>query len=181
VQIASLKCGGQGLNLTCANRVILVDPWWNSALEHQAYGRVFRMGQKKETWFVRLLTRKTIDGRMARLQAKKLKEINAAIKDFDSTRVQLNFEEVAELFGRVRRDENGRMIEVESDYDTDDEEEAEDGAGSSQIEPFGDLDNVLGAGASGQADMGNQGGIAQPGDFTFGDSVFAGYGIQDLI
>jgi hypothetical protein len=173
-QIASLKCGGQGLNLTCANRVILVDPWWNSAIEQQGYGRVFRMGQKKETWFVRLLTKKTIDGRMARLQSKKLKEINGAIKDWDSTRSSLNFEEVAQLFGRVRTDEEGNMVGVESDYDTDDEDV--DGVDANDIDDLFAEEDASGSGGGGN--QGDNGGVVGDG---YGDSVVNGFGIQDLV
>lgn len=42
IMIAGLKCGGQGLNLTAANRVISIDLWWNHSVELQAFGRVFR-------------------------------------------------------------------------------------------------------------------------------------------
>lgn len=167
-QIASLKCGGQGLNLTCANRVIMIDPWWNSAIEHQAYGRVFRMGQLKETYYVRLLTRKTIDGRMAKLQNEKLRQINSVVEDYDTTRQSLKFEEVAELFGRVRRDEEGNAIAVESDYDTDEEEALQD-------EDEEDNNDNNG---------GKRGPESEPEDgpgVGFGDSVVNGYGIQDLM
>jgi SNF2 family DNA or RNA helicase len=49
IMLASLKCGGLGLNLTMASRVICIEPWWNSAVEQQAFCRVFRIGQQKET------------------------------------------------------------------------------------------------------------------------------------
>ncbi|KAL2760226.1 hypothetical protein ACRALDRAFT_2062131, partial [Sodiomyces alcalophilus JCM 7366] len=62
--IASMRCGGQALNLTCANRVIMVDAWWNKAAEMQAFGRVFRLGQIKETHHVRILARETVDERI---------------------------------------------------------------------------------------------------------------------
>lgn len=139
------------------------------------------MGQKKETWFVRLLTRKTIDGRMAKLQAKKLREINAAIKDFDYTRSTLNFEEVAELFGRVRRDEDGKMIGVESDYDTEDEQ-GDDGGEANGIQPLGGVDDAHEAGVfvpAGDFDQGANGAYGD-GGFSYGNSVVNGYGIQDL-
>ena len=42
ILIAGLKCGGQALNLTVSNRVILIDLWWNHSVELQAFGRVFR-------------------------------------------------------------------------------------------------------------------------------------------
>lgn len=45
ILIAGLKCGGQGLNLTAANRVISVDLWWNYSVELQAFGRVFRQAR----------------------------------------------------------------------------------------------------------------------------------------
>jgi superfamily II DNA or RNA helicase len=171
VLVASLRCGGQGLNLTCANRVIMIDPWWNSALEQQAYGRVFRMGQTKETWYARLLTRKTIDGRMAKLQNEKLRQINAVVDEYDSTRQSLKFEEVAELFGRVKRDEEGNAISVESDYDTDDDEAFDD----DEEDDDADGGNANGAGPSQPGTAFDEPGV------TFGDSVVNGYGIQDLL
>jgi SNF2 family DNA or RNA helicase len=42
ILIMGLRCGGQALNITHANRVIIVDPWWNKSVEMQAFGRVFR-------------------------------------------------------------------------------------------------------------------------------------------
>jgi SNF2 family DNA or RNA helicase len=59
--IASLKCGGLGLNIAAASRVILIDPWWNQAIEQQAFCRVFRIGQDKETRMLRLVVKNTID------------------------------------------------------------------------------------------------------------------------
>lgn len=172
VLVASLKCGGQGLNLTCANRVIMIDPWWNSALESQGYGRVFRMGQTKETYYVRLLTRNTIDGRMAKLQAKKLKEINGVVTDYDSARTQPKLEEVAQLFGRVTCDNNGKPLAVEEDYDTDEEGGPENRAGTPDYDGQ-EVEDVDG-------DQVNGGGRT-PGMPGYGDSRVSGYGIQDLV
>lgn len=168
LQVASLKCGGQGLNLTCANRVILIDPWWNSAMEQQGYGRVFRMGQTKETYFVRLLAKNTIDGRLAELQAKKLKKIKEMVKDYDSARSAPKFEEVAELFGKVKYNEQGEVMEVESDYDSDDD--------------FDDDDDNDGEGASNGGANGN-GGSLQDMDGLGALAAFNnnGYGVQDEI
>lgn len=64
IMLASLKCGGLGLNLTMASRVICLDPWWNSAVEQQAFCRVFRIGQQKETRMTRFVVKNTIDGAM---------------------------------------------------------------------------------------------------------------------
>jgi SNF2 family DNA or RNA helicase len=47
VLLVSLKCGAVGLNLTCANHVIMLDVWWNPAIENQAIDRVHRFGQTK--------------------------------------------------------------------------------------------------------------------------------------
>ncbi|KAB5535381.1 SNF2 family N-terminal domain-containing protein [Coniochaeta sp. 2T2.1] len=177
VLIASLKCGGQGLNLTCANRVIMIDPWWNSALEHQGYGRVYRMGQTKETYYVRLLTRKTIDGRMAKLQALKLEQINNIVTEYDSTKSTIQFEEVGELFGRLRYDEEGNVAEVVSDYDSEEEDALEDMRNiNTAAQGVGNILQENNA-AAGMADAGQP---AQQGG-GFGNSVVNGYGLQDLV
>jgi hypothetical protein len=102
----------------------MVDLWWNTAVEQQAYGRVFRMGQTKETWYIRVMTKKTIDSRMARLQKRKLAEIQSGFQDSDPNATFKRLEEVAECFGRAHRDASGRVVEVMSDYD--DEEERDD-------------------------------------------------------
>jgi SNF2 family DNA or RNA helicase len=71
ILIGSLKAGGVGLNLTMAQRVIVVDPWWNSAVEQQAFGRVFRFGQEEETRMTRFVVRGTVDENMIRMQERK--------------------------------------------------------------------------------------------------------------
>ncbi|KAM7190673.1 SNF2 family N-terminal domain containing protein [Rhypophila sp. PSN 637] len=81
VMIASLKCGGQALNLTCANRVIIIDPWWNSAMEKQAFGRVARIGQHKETYLAKFVAEKTIEVDMVNLQYKKAEDIALTLKE----------------------------------------------------------------------------------------------------
>lgn len=59
--LISLKAGGVGLNLTGADTVILVDLWWNPAVESQAIGRAHRMGQERNVEVYRLITRGTIE------------------------------------------------------------------------------------------------------------------------
>lgn len=59
----------------CANRVILADPWWNVAVEAQAWCRVFRIGQLKKTYFKTVLMKDTIDVRIADLQDAKIRKI----------------------------------------------------------------------------------------------------------
>jgi uncharacterized membrane protein YgcG len=143
----------------------MVDLWWNTAVEQQAYGRVFRMGQTKETWYIRVMTKRTIDGRMARLQKKKLVEIQSGFQDSDPNATFKRLEEVAECFGRPHRDESGRVVEVMSDYDEeeerddDDNDEGNDGGGGGAGGPGGgdgggggDRDNTPGS-SSGGGDM----------------------------
>ncbi|KAL1862990.1 hypothetical protein VTK73DRAFT_6506 [Phialemonium thermophilum] len=106
IMVASVKAGGVALNLTCANRCILVDQWWNSAQERQAFGRIHRIGQKKPTHFVKILAKGTIDERLVDLQAKKDYSIKATLmdeefsrKDDESEKPKLTAEEVVRLIG----------------------------------------------------------------------------------
>ncbi|KAI9483185.1 MAG: SNF2 family N-terminal domain-containing protein [Benjaminiella poitrasii] len=71
VLLVSTKCGSLGLNLTCANRVILMDVWWNPALENQAIDRVHRIGQTKPVDVHRIFISNTVEDRILELQNKK--------------------------------------------------------------------------------------------------------------
>jgi superfamily II DNA or RNA helicase len=71
VFLISLKAGGVGLNLTAAEYVFLLDPWWNPAAEAQAIDRAHRIGQKRSVVAYRLLAKDTVEDRVAELQAKK--------------------------------------------------------------------------------------------------------------
>ncbi|KAJ3579053.1 hypothetical protein NPX13_g1515 [Xylaria arbuscula] len=79
VLVSSMATGNVGLNITNANRMIIMSPWWNRAAEDQAFGRIKRHGQVKETHLVRLFARGTIDERLYTLQAVKRDEIRAAM------------------------------------------------------------------------------------------------------
>jgi SNF2 family DNA or RNA helicase len=70
-----------------ASRVIMMDPWWNSASEQQAFCRVFRIGQNNETYMSRLCVRNTVDERLIAMQEKKQKEINGVMEE-DISRVK---------------------------------------------------------------------------------------------
>lgn len=72
VMLMSLKCGGLGLNITAASRVILMDPWWNDAVEQQAFCRVFRIGQTNETRLTRLCIKNSIDAAMFMVKERKV-------------------------------------------------------------------------------------------------------------
>ncbi|MCH5717907.1 DEAD/DEAH box helicase [Niabella hibiscisoli] len=72
VFLVSLKAGGVGLNLTAADYVYLVDPWWNPAAENQAIDRAHRIGQNKNVVAVRLICLNTIEEKIVNLQKKKI-------------------------------------------------------------------------------------------------------------
>ncbi|KAF4451599.1 hypothetical protein F53441_5455 [Fusarium austroafricanum] len=82
ILVASMKCGGQSFNFQMANRCIIVDEWWNLAVEEQAFRRVLRTGQKKETHLVRILAEDTIDQRIIMLQEAKQETIQTALQDW---------------------------------------------------------------------------------------------------
>ncbi len=69
--LISLKAGGLGLNLTAAEYVFLLDPWWNPAVEAQAIDRAHRIGQTRPVFAYRLLAKDTIEERIAQLQGRK--------------------------------------------------------------------------------------------------------------
>jgi SNF2 family DNA or RNA helicase len=71
VFLVSLKAGGTGLNLTAASYVVLFDPWWNPAVEAQAIDRTHRIGQDRTVIAFRLITRGTIEEKIAALQQRK--------------------------------------------------------------------------------------------------------------
>lgn len=71
VMLISLKAGGTGLNLTAADHVFLVDPWWNPAVEDQAADRAHRIGQDRPVFVYRLVAAETVEERILALQDKK--------------------------------------------------------------------------------------------------------------
>lgn len=73
VFLISLKAGGVGLNLTEADYVYLVDPWWNPASENQAIDRSYRIGQTKNVVAVRLICKNTVEEKIMNMQKKKSK------------------------------------------------------------------------------------------------------------
>jgi len=71
VFLLSLKAGGTGLNLTAADYVFLLDPWWNPAVEAQAIDRTHRIGQTRPVFAYRIVARDTIEERILELQQSK--------------------------------------------------------------------------------------------------------------
>ncbi|MGE3315479.1 MAG: DEAD/DEAH box helicase, partial [Planctomycetaceae bacterium] len=83
VFLISLKAGGLGLNLTSADYVFLLDPWWNPAVEAQAIDRAHRVGQTKKVFAYRLICRQTVEEKIAELQGQK-RQLADAILEADS-------------------------------------------------------------------------------------------------
>jgi superfamily II DNA or RNA helicase len=82
VFLISLKAGGLGLNLTAAEYVFLLDPWWNPAAEAQAIDRAHRIGQSRHVFAYRLIAKDTVEEKVAELQASK-RELADAILSAD--------------------------------------------------------------------------------------------------
>jgi SNF2 family DNA or RNA helicase len=70
--LLSLKAGGVGLNLTSAQSAVLLEPWWNEAVELQAIDRAHRIGQKNTLWVHRLLTPNAIEEKMLNVKGRKM-------------------------------------------------------------------------------------------------------------
>ncbi|HEY0192044.1 MAG TPA: DEAD/DEAH box helicase [Kofleriaceae bacterium] len=81
VMLLSLKAGGTGLNLTAADHVFLIDPWWNPAVEDQAADRAHRIGQDKSVMVYRMVARDTVEERILELQDRKRALADAALAD----------------------------------------------------------------------------------------------------
>jgi SNF2 family DNA or RNA helicase len=77
--LISLKAGGLGLNLTAAEYVFLLDPWWNPAVEAQAIDRAHRIGQERHVFAYRLIARDTVEERVLELQHRKRKLADAIL------------------------------------------------------------------------------------------------------
>jgi len=98
VFLISLKAGGVGLNLTAADYVYIVDPWWNPAVEQQAIDRTHRIGQTKNIFAYRMICKDTIEDKILQLQEKKRLLAKELIAD-DATFVKsLTREDVEYLF-----------------------------------------------------------------------------------
>jgi superfamily II DNA or RNA helicase len=83
VLLASLKAGGTGLNLTAADHVFVLDPWWNPAAEDQAADRAHRIGQERPVVIYRLVAQGTVEERLLELQARKRALADAALGQAD--------------------------------------------------------------------------------------------------
>ena len=97
VFLISTKAGGTGLNLTEADYVFIVDPWWNPAVENQAIDRSHRIGQEKHVMAYRIICKNSIEEKILALQDKK-RRIAESIISVDSDKKTFDLEEVKNLF-----------------------------------------------------------------------------------
>jgi superfamily II DNA or RNA helicase len=97
--LISLKAGGLGLNLTAAEYVFLLDPWWNPAVEAQAIDRVHRIGQTRQVFAYRLIARDTVEERIVELQQSKRALAEAVITADNSLIRSLTREDLELLLG----------------------------------------------------------------------------------
>ena len=98
VFLISLKAGGVGLNLTAADYVYIVDPWWNPAVEQQAIDRTHRIGQTKNIFAYRMICKDTIEDKILQLQDKKRALAKDLVSDDDGFVKTLTREDVDYLF-----------------------------------------------------------------------------------
>jgi SNF2 family DNA or RNA helicase len=97
VFLISLKAGGTGLNLSAADTVLHVDPWWNPAVEDQATDRAHRIGQTQVVTSYKLITRGTVEEKILDLQKKKREIIDATVESEEPLMTGLSIEEIASL------------------------------------------------------------------------------------
>lgn len=96
--LISLKAGGVGLNLTAADYVIHLDPWWNPAVERQASDRTHRIGQDKPVFIYKLITRDSVEEKILVLQERKQQLVDQLISTEGSFFKALTVEDVQVLF-----------------------------------------------------------------------------------
>jgi len=96
--LISLKAGGVGLNLTAADYVIHLDPWWNPAVEMQASDRAHRIGQDKPVFVYKIIARDTVEEKILQLQEKKRALVKNIISNETSFFKSLTKDDVKALF-----------------------------------------------------------------------------------
>ena len=94
----SLKTGNAGINLTAADYVFLVDPWWNTAVQQQAIDRTHRIGQTKNVFAYKMICKDTIEEKIIQIQQKKQQTSDALIVEEENFVKNLTQEDIAFLF-----------------------------------------------------------------------------------
>lgn len=99
VFLISIKAGGVGLNLTEADYVFILDPWWNPAVEQQAIDRTHRIGQTKNVFIYKFITKDSVEEKILALQQRKLSVARALITTEESFIKSLSVEDIREILG----------------------------------------------------------------------------------
>jgi len=97
VFLISIKAGGVGLNLTEADYVFILDPWWNPAVEQQAIDRTHRIGQTKNVFIYKFITKDSVEEKILALQQRKLSVARALITTEESFIKSLSAEDIKEI------------------------------------------------------------------------------------
>lgn len=97
VLLLSLKAGGVGLNLTCANKAFMMDPWWSPSIEDQAIDRIHRIGQEQAVKVVRFIIKNSIETKMLKIQEKK-RMMGEAVEVEEEERRKQRIEDIKLLF-----------------------------------------------------------------------------------
>ncbi|WP_345949915.1 SNF2-related protein [Mucilaginibacter sp. PAMB04274] len=99
VFLISIKAGGVGLNLTEADYVFILDPWWNPAVEQQAIDRTHRIGQTKNVFIYKFITKDTVEEKILALQQRKLSVARSLITTEESFIKSLSADDIREILG----------------------------------------------------------------------------------
>ncbi len=99
VFLISIKAGGVGLNLTEADYVFILDPWWNPAVEQQAIDRTHRIGQTKNVFIYKFITKDSVEEKILALQQRKLSVARALITTEESFIKSLSVDDIKEILG----------------------------------------------------------------------------------
>ena len=97
--LISLKAGGVGLNLTAADYVFLLDPWWNPAVEAQAIDRALRIGQQRPVFVYKFISQNTVEEKILALQRRKLQLVSDLITTDEAVIKSLTRADIEELLG----------------------------------------------------------------------------------
>ena len=97
--LISLKAGGVGLNLTAADYVFILDPWWNPAVEAQAVDRAHRIGQQRPVFTYKFITQNTVEEKILALQRRKLALVSELIATDEAVIKHLTRADIEELLG----------------------------------------------------------------------------------
>ena len=96
--LISIKAGGVGLNLTSADYVFIIDPWWNPAVESQAMDRAHRIGQESKVFVYKTIMENTIEEKIVKLQESKKKLVEDLIVEDEATLKNIDMKDIDELF-----------------------------------------------------------------------------------